>query len=727
MWGGIECTVNRVENRYFDQLERNGHADRPDDLDRFAALGLRALRYPILWERTAPHGLAKANWRWADQRLKRLKKLGIRPIIGLVHHGSGPVSTSLLDPAFPQKLAEYAAAVATRYPWLEDYTPINEPLTTARFSGLYGCWYPHHASDAAFARTLVNQCRAVALAMAAIRAVNPAARLIQTEDLGKTFSTPALAYQADFDNHRRWLAFDLLFGRVTPDHPLWHYLLSAQIAEDELHWFLDHPCPPDIIGANYYPTSERFLDEHLDCYPAERHVGNHKQAYVDLEAVRVRAQGLAGPAALLRELWQTYQRPLAITEAHLNCTRDEQLRWLTELWQAAHTLRHEGIDLRAVTAWSLLGAYDWNTLLTRCEGHYEPGVFDLRAPQPRPTALATLLTDLAAGRPPNHPVLDTPGWWRRPKRLLYQPVDDNGTVAASVETPLPPHPSPRPLLILGGNGTLAYAFSRLCDHRGLLAHNLARPQLDITDATAVEAALHQFHPWAVINAAGYGRVDQAEREPDSCYHVNTNGPAVLAAACATHHIPFVTFSSDLVFDGQQAAPYVESDPVRPLNVYGRSKAQAEQRVLDLHPTALIVRTSAFFGPWDHHNFLTVALRALAGGQSIPAAADTYLSPTYVPDLVHATLDLLIDGEQGIWHLANEGTITWATLARRAARTAGYDANAVVSRPTRALGHTAPRPVYSVLGSERGRLLPPLDRALDCYFHDANQIWSHPIN
>src|SRR5918993_957497 len=124
LWGGVECTVNRVGDSYFDQLERTGHAARADDLDLFAGLGLRRMRYPVLWERVAPGGLERADWSWADARLARLRRLGVRAIVGLVHHGSGPRDTSLLDPAFADRLAGYARAVAERYPWVEDYTPV---------------------------------------------------------------------------------------------------------------------------------------------------------------------------------------------------------------------------------------------------------------------------------------------------------------------------------------------------------------------------------------------------------------------------------------------------------------------------------------------------------------------------------------------------------------------------------------------------------------------------
>lgn len=423
LWGGVECTHNRVGDRSFDQLDRTGHAVRIDDLDRFAQLGLRALRYPVLWERVAPRGVEAADWSWPDARLARLRSLAVEPIVGLVHHGSGPLGTDLLDPAFPERLAVYAGAVAARYPWVRRYTPINEPLSTARFSALYGHWYPHRRDTLSWARALLTQCRAVALSMGAIRRVNPDAQLVQTEDLGRAFSTPLLDYQASFENDRRWLSFDLLCGRIDRRHRMWGFLTWAGVEERELAWFLDHPCPPDLLGINYYITSERFLDERLDRYPSHTHGGNGKHRYADVEAVRVLIEGQAGPGVLLREAWDRYHLPMAITEAHLGCDVDEQQRWLVEVWQEARAAQRAGIDLRALTVWSLLGAYDWDSLVTLDRGHYEPGVFDVRGGQdPRPTALAPLVRDLARGRVPDQAHLAEPGWWRRPDRLLYRPV-----------------------------------------------------------------------------------------------------------------------------------------------------------------------------------------------------------------------------------------------------------------------------------------------------------------
>jgi dTDP-4-dehydrorhamnose reductase len=199
MWGGVECTTNRVGDAFFTQIKRSAHDLGAEDLARFAALGLGALRSP-LWEATAPDSMATANWSFADRRLPELRRLGITPIVGLVHHGSGPRHTSLLDPSFAVGLAEFAGTVAARYPWVDHWTPVNEPLTTARFSALYGIWYPHACDDRSFVAALFNQCRATVLAMASIRRVNPAAQLIQTDDLGCTYGTEPLANVVGFYN-----------------------------------------------------------------------------------------------------------------------------------------------------------------------------------------------------------------------------------------------------------------------------------------------------------------------------------------------------------------------------------------------------------------------------------------------------------------------------------------------------------------------------------------------
>src|SRR3954462_4923989 len=169
VWGGAEDTCNRVGNRYLDQMELSGHAHRMSDYEDFADLGIRTLRFGLLWER---HEL-DPSWRWSDQRLQWMRSAGVRPIASLVHHGSGPPHTHLLDPQFPNKRSAYAGSVARRCPWIDAYTPVNEPHTTARFSAMYGIWYPHHCSASSYLRALLNQIKATVLTMQAIRNVRP--------------------------------------------------------------------------------------------------------------------------------------------------------------------------------------------------------------------------------------------------------------------------------------------------------------------------------------------------------------------------------------------------------------------------------------------------------------------------------------------------------------------------------------------------------------------------
>jgi dTDP-4-dehydrorhamnose reductase len=720
VWGGIECSVNRIADAYHNQLQLGGHADRIDDLDRIASLGIRTVRYPALWELASSRG--EAGWHWLDERLSRLRELDIEPIAGLVHHGSGPRHTSLLADSFAEGLASYAGAVAARYPWIRRYTPVNEPLTTARFSALYGLWYPHARDDASFIRAVLVQCRATILAMRAIRLVRPDAQLVQTEDLGRVFSTPALAYQAEFENQRRWLTWDLLCGRVDRHHPLAWYLRRFGMRERDFDWFQANACPPDVIGINHYVTSNRFLHDDAESFPLSTRGGNGRHVYADVEAVRVLDEDAPSWGELLDEVWDRYQRPIALTEVHLGCTREEQMRWLYQAWSAVRNARERGVDVVGITPWALFGSHDWASLLTRFDGAYEPGAWDVRAARPRRTALADLVESLARAEPPAaESWLRLPGWWQREMRLHRVPdglrtVPENPPVAAATTAGVHDERT-RTVLITGATGTLGHAFARACAQRGIPYRLLTRRDMDICDATSVAALLETHAPLAVINTAGYVRVDDAEDDQERCMRENAAGPGVLASACAEREIPLVTFSSDLVFDGRAGRPYTEADETCPLCVYGAAKVQAEGMVLNNHPGALIVRTSAFFGPWDRHNFLTITLQALARGEAVVAADDIVVSPTYVPDLTHATLDLLLDGESGLWHLANRGQTTWYDFAADAAALAGVPMGTLHRTSSSRLGWRAARPAFSVLHSARGSVMPTLSTALERYVRD----------
>ncbi|HUD94968.1 sugar nucleotide-binding protein [Sphingobium sp.] len=718
LWGGVECTVNRVHNSYRDQIRATGHHDRPDDLDLIAQTGIRAIRYPLLWERISPDAAEDRDWRWTDERLDRLRQLGIRVIAGLVHHGSGPAYTNLIDPGFAPGLANHAAAAAQRYPWIMDWTPVNEPLTTSRFSALYGHWYPHQRSERSFWLALLNQMDATRLSMRAIRRVNPSARLIQTDDLGRTYATAALREQAGFDNLRRWAGWDLLCGRIGPDHPLWDRLSDFGF-QDRLRAIADDPCPPDIIGINHYLTSDRFLDHRLQRYPASSHGGSENQLYADVEAIRALDPPPQGLEGALREAWHRYGIVLAVTEVHNGCTREEQMRWAAQAWDTAVQLCREDIPIEGVTLWSMLGSSGWSKLLT-AQGHYEPGLWDVSGEAPRATALLSLAQALS--QQGERPLLaQGGGWWQRSLRMGHPPVARPAPMKAHLAGRLP-RSSAQPLLICGATGTLGQAMARACHLRNIPFLLTARSDVDLAAPSSIAPVLDRNAPWGIVNAAGWVRVDEAEAAIAPCMTANATGAIALARACEDRGIASLSFSSDLVFNGEKDAPYVENDPVDPRNVYGLSKARMEEGIAALAGRHLIVRTAAFFSPDDDYNFAADVVRSLTERREFVAADDLIVTPTYVPHLVATALDLLIDGEAGLWHLTNGIALSWADFARQIAERCSCDPAHVRCVPHRSFGWAAERPANGALASRRGAPLPPLAAALDHFADHLPARW-----
>jgi dTDP-4-dehydrorhamnose reductase len=696
IWGGIECTINRVNDKYRDQLALCGHYTREDDNLKISQLGIRKIRYPVLWEYHCAGN--ELHWDWTAKQLEKFKALRIDPIVTLLHHGSGPKHTDLLDKKFPVQFAAYAKEVAEKFPGLKYFTPINEPLTTARFSGLYGLWYPHHCNEKSFAEILINEVEGIVRAMKEIRKVIPDAELIQTEDLAKTHSTPLLGYQAAFENKRRWLTYDLLCGKVNTKHFFWKYLIGLGIKPSRLSFFLDNPTPPSVMGFNYYITSERYLDENTACYPEFTHGGNGRHIYADTEAVRTgKTEGIA---SLLTEAWKRYRIPLAVTECYLHCTREEQVRWLKEVWDECCGLTNNGIPIVAITAWSLLGAFDWNSLLTRETNDYEPGAFIISNGELRPTLLSTAIKGLADNGEYNHPLLENKGWWHRVSGKSQQ-------VAACIS-------KSSPLLIFGRKGMLGMAMMKSCLARGIEYIAFSKEELNILDAAEIKNAIEHYKPWAIINATGFVNVDEAELYPSECFAINAHAPELLGQICQAYGLPLMGFSTDLVFDGSKSSPYHEEDPVLPINTYGASKAEGEKLMIAANSSALIIRSSAFFGTGDKLSFVDAVKEAMELGNTFYMPQDVLVSPTYLPDLCNAALDLFIDGLSGIWHLTNDGSTTWADLAFDIASRLRLGTNNLVSKPVEEMGWKARRPRNSVLQSEKGVALPSLENALDRY-------------
>jgi len=419
VWAGVESAHLRVGDRIRDQLAETGHDRRISDLDRLPELGVRAVRYPVLWGRDAG-GLRRdaTDWTWAAARLERLGALGIDPMVELLHHGFGPPGADPRDPRWPERFGAYAGQVARRFPWVHTWLPINEPLTTARFAGLYGWWWPHRMDMPAFARLLLAQCLAVRAATRAIRAEIPGAVIVVNEDAGAVRGTPEVAGAVRHDDTRRWLAFDLLTGRVVPGHPFWGILAALPGIEPSLVSLAADPASPDVLGLDYYITSDRWLDHRTYAFPAELRGGGHGLEYVDVEAVRVVGVAISGFEHALRTAWDRYHLPLALTEVQLAGGAVDQVAWWQEAWRSALEAQATGVDVRAVTAWGVFGSWDWDSVLRVTGRTWAPGCLSSDG-GPAGEALVDAIHGCRHVTAANR---DASGWWRRIDRAMHDPT-----------------------------------------------------------------------------------------------------------------------------------------------------------------------------------------------------------------------------------------------------------------------------------------------------------------
>jgi len=221
----------------------------------------------------------------------------------------------------------------------------------------------------------------------------------------------------------------------------------------------------------------------------------------------------------------------------------------------------------------------------------------------------------------------------------------------------------KPLLVIGSTGQLARALKVLCPE----AVFLARAQADLAFPQKVTEALEGYDPCAVINAAAYTQVDNAEKEEALATTVNASSPAAMAIYCAGKHIPFVHFSTDYVFDGSGNAPWKEDDAPAPLNAYGRSKLAGEDAITHIGGRTLIFRTSWLYDA-PGKNFLNTILRLATEREEMKIINDQFGAPTYAPHLAAAVLDILETAmmskvfPSGVYHLCNKGETSWYGFA-----------------------------------------------------------------
>lgn len=223
-----------------------------------------------------------------------------------------------------------------------------------------------------------------------------------------------------------------------------------------------------------------------------------------------------------------------------------------------------------------------------------------------------------------------------------------------------------PVLVVGKNGQLAISLGNLGPAR---LHLVGRPDLDFDQPATLDKAFACVQPGLVINAAAWTAVDLAESEPDAAARANRDGPKKLATLCAERNIPLIHISTDYVFDGKKGAPYVESDPICPQTVYGRTKAEGEQAVMAANPASIILRTSWVYSA-QGKNFVRTMLHAATRNPVLRVVADQKGNPTSADDLARVILGIVATVEQtgwqpsyaGVFHVCGTGDATWYELA-----------------------------------------------------------------
>jgi dTDP-4-dehydrorhamnose reductase len=254
------------------------------------------------------------------------------------------------------------------------------------------------------------------------------------------------------------------------------------------------------------------------------------------------------------------------------------------------------------------------------------------------------------------------------------------------------------VLIAGAGGMLGQDATSAFASRGHSVRPLARAELDITDGAAVEAALAEIRPDLVVNCAAFTDVDGAEADEPAAMRINDAAAALLAATAAAHGAAILHVSSDYVFDGAKGSPYVESDLPAAISAYGRSKQAGETSVAIANPEHFIVRSSWLYGTGGP-NFVETMLRIGSAQPEVIVVSDQVGTPTYTPHLAEGLAVVAERGAHGIHHVAASGSCSWFDFAQEIFDQEGVDCR-VMAGTTEMLGRPAPRPAYSVLGSER---------------------------
>jgi beta-glucosidase len=359
---GIENSAPTINNgrTRIDEMEKCGHYKHwRTDFELVQDLDISFLRYgpPIHTTFLAPR---RYDWEFADLTLGYLKRHDIVPIVDLCHFGVPDWIGNFQNPDFPALFADYAAAFARRYPWVQLYTPVNEMYICATFSASYGWWNEQMTSDEAFVTALKHIVKANVLAMSRILDVRPDAIFIQSESSEYFHAdNPKAIKPAEVMNARRFLSLDLNYGRRV-DSQMYEFLLDNGMTRDEYHFFVDqnlrHHC---IMGNDYYVTNE------------------HRVA---ADGSTRAAGDVFGYDEITRQYYDRYRLPVMHTETNISegPNGDEAVEWLWKQWSNVLRVRNNGVPIVGFTWYSLTDQVDWDVALREERGTVNPlGLYDL--------------------------------------------------------------------------------------------------------------------------------------------------------------------------------------------------------------------------------------------------------------------------------------------------------------------------------------------------------------
>lgn len=342
-------------------------------------LGLRRLRYTLPWYKLNPER-HRFEWDWADRVMARAEELDLELIVNPIHFGTPLwMENSFGNPDFPQYAAEYFSQIARRYGrQVKFYTPHNEPLISALFCGDFGHWPPYWKGLHNYVRLVENIGRQIILSTEAVRAEVPEAQMVHVE-AGEYYATrrPEKWLQQDvrLRNERRFLCYDLISGGVGPEHPLTEWLLQHGMKDTSLNWFRERAIELDVVGVDFYPHGEAWLD-----LAGRRVVQDRDHGYkivqafaVSHDSTQVRDEvGLPiSLSGLLRQYYERYQRPVMLTETDYCGLNEHKSLYMEYGVQEIRRLRAEGVPVLGYTWWPALDHLNWDKALKE-RGHIHP-------------------------------------------------------------------------------------------------------------------------------------------------------------------------------------------------------------------------------------------------------------------------------------------------------------------------------------------------------------------